>query len=254
MILQADSQKAFSSAIRSPGTSVPSGLLEHPEGKSTIMFNVYRNNHVVGLSDALGMSFPVVKQLVGEKFFESAAFAYIQKHPPTSPVLLLYGDLFADFLTTLPGIARVAYVVDVARLEWARIFSLNAADAAPIPVQTLADIDSEMLGSVHFKMHPSLQVLSSNWPVLSIWQDCQHRHSEKVDLSSTEKLMLVRSGFDLNSWRLTAGEHAFVNNLFNGETLGKAAEAASLIDEDFDLAEQLALVFQRGAVAGINPN
>ena len=249
-----DSQAVFGSAIRCPHYPAPSGLLDRHQNRAATRFNIYRNNHVVGLADALSKTFPVVQQLIGEQFFRSAAIEYVRRHPPASPVLLLYGDQFPDFLATLPGIAKVKYVVDVARLEWARIFSLNAADATPIPIQALSDIDPEILISIRFVMHPSLQVLSSDWPVLSIWRDCQQESGVKVNLSNHERLMLVRYGFEVSSWLLSAAEYAFIQTLFNGGTLGEAAEAATLIESDFNLAEQLALVFERGAIARISIN
>ena len=254
MSLPADSQDIFGSAIRDSGISAPAGLIDTPEARATTRFNIYRNNHVVGLADALSHTFPVVQQLVGQQFFQSAAIAYVREHPPTSPVLLLYGEQFADFLANLPGVASVRYVADVARLEWARVYSLNAVDIAPAHLQQLSNINPEALSELRFEMHPSLRLLSSGWPVLSIWKDCQCPSGEKIDITIGERLMLVRSGFDVSSWLLTPGEYEFVQSLFNGKTLREAAESATRMDTDFDLAQQLGLVFQRGAVAGFGTN
>ena len=75
-----------------------------------------------------------------------------------------------------------------------------------------------------------------------------------MNLSNTERLILVRSGLEVCSWLLSDGEYVFMRKLFKGKTLGEAAEAATLIQKDFNLAEKLALVFQRGTVVGININ
>ncbi|MEZ5722575.1 MAG: DNA-binding domain-containing protein [Paracoccaceae bacterium] len=57
-------------------------------------FDVYRNNVVVSLSEALATGFPVVRKLVGEAFFSAMAGVFVRAHPPRSPVLTMYGEGF----------------------------------------------------------------------------------------------------------------------------------------------------------------
>ena len=222
----ADFQGEFASAVRSPDQALPAGVSSRPGADPGQRFNLYRNNHVVGLADALSHTFPVVRQLVGEEFFRTAAMDHVREHPPESPVLLLYGECFPDFLSALPGLRRYPYVADVARLEWTRIFALNAADMAPIPVQALSAIPPDALGMTRFTCHPSLRVLSSRWPVLSIWQDCQADHPKaSIDMDRGESLMVVRPASDVVTWMLSPGEQAFLESLCAGKPLGEAAEA-----------------------------
>src|SRR5215471_6617276 len=80
---------------------------------------VYRNNTFSSLTAALKDSFPVVCQLVDERFFGYAAQEYIRTHPPRAPRLAEYGEDFADFLAGFEPARRLPYLSDVARLEWA---------------------------------------------------------------------------------------------------------------------------------------
>ena len=60
---------------------------------------VYRNTVIHGAVEALRANYPVVEQIVGDEMFEAIAVEYSSAHPPKSPVLALYGDEFADWLS-----------------------------------------------------------------------------------------------------------------------------------------------------------
>lgn len=76
------SQTQFITAVLDPMIDTPQGLVDpngNPAGKR---FDVYRNNVVASLSDALGVAFPVVQKLVGDEFFRAMAGVYLRQHPP----------------------------------------------------------------------------------------------------------------------------------------------------------------------------
>jgi hypothetical protein len=89
---------------------------------------VHRNTVMGALTGALRLAYPAVDALVGETFFDQAAAAFAQTHPPASARLTGYGEDFTDFLQLYPS--GLAYLADVARLDWAidRVLSAPAAD------------------------------------------------------------------------------------------------------------------------------
>ena len=109
---------SFGRALLDPQMATPDGLTG-PDGETAPKrFNVYRNNVIVSLCEALGESFPAVKALLGEEYFRALAQAFVTAHPPVSPVLIWYGAGFADFLDVFPPLKAYPYLGDVARLEW----------------------------------------------------------------------------------------------------------------------------------------
>jgi hypothetical protein len=125
-------QHAFAAALLDPERPVPNALTSHTARVPTRRFAVYRNNVAVGLVDALARRFPATQRIVGEEFFRAMARLYVQAEPPRSPLLMQYGDTFADFIARFPPAAEIVYLVDVARLEAARTRAHHAADAAPL--------------------------------------------------------------------------------------------------------------------------
>ena len=91
-------QSDFRAALLDPSCPAPDGV-QNPDGvPATKRFDVYRNNVAVSLTDALETAFPVVNKLVGTDFFRAMAGVYLRAHPPSSPVMMFYGDEMPDFL------------------------------------------------------------------------------------------------------------------------------------------------------------
>ncbi len=246
-------QHDFTRALRIPGSALPSEITGREGLHTHRRFGIYRNNHIVGLSNALGRSFPVVRKLVGDEFFDVAAREYVLHYPPHSPVLLLYGDQFGTWLEQLPGRSRFPYLGDLARLEWSRKAAFYASDAKPLSIRMLSEVPESELASLQLILHPSLQLLSSRWPVLSIWQDCtKTRHSGTVRMDQREQLMIIRPDDEILMQTLTDGHFTFLRRLSQGDPLGVAAGRAMDDHSEEELSALLASIFNSGAVVAIS--
>ena len=75
----------------------------------------------------MATTFATVQALVGEDFFRTMARAYVARTLPMQPVLAEYGVDFPAFVADHAPARGLAYLPDIARLDWA----LNAALQAP---------------------------------------------------------------------------------------------------------------------------
>jgi hypothetical protein len=91
-------QSRFAAALLDHKQSLPAGLTCRAGALPAQRFAIYRNNVAVSLVRALAVRFPVTEKIVGEEFFAGMSRAFIERHPPTSPVLIAYGDRFAEFV------------------------------------------------------------------------------------------------------------------------------------------------------------
>jgi hypothetical protein len=246
-------QHEFARALRDPGRDGPVAVVRRSPAGVSRRFNVYRNNVVVSLVDALKATFPAVQRLVGEEYFVAVAKAYIDEHPPLVPVLLRYGESFGDFLDGFPSASGVPYLGDVARLEWARINALHAPDAEPAGIETLSGIPESRLESVILIPHPSLAVIFSRWPAASLWAaSLDPDAAGDVDLGAPEQVAVLRPALEVAVRALPPGVGVFLDGLGRGSRLGDAAQQAMDAVEEFDLAAGLELIFRMGAVAHVN--
>ena len=128
---QHEFQRSFSAAVFDPSAPLPFVMRSGGRQRAQSGFAVYRNNAVAGLINVIVQRFPVVHRLAGADSFQAVAHRYVVTEPPSSPILLHYGETFPRFVRGLGSEATLEYLADIAELEWARGRAYHAADAEP---------------------------------------------------------------------------------------------------------------------------
>ncbi|WP_213763954.1 DNA-binding domain-containing protein [Caballeronia sp. dw_19] len=247
-----EQQRNFAAALLDPNMPVPRGLIGPDREPSEKRFNVYRNNVVAGLVEALKAAYPAVCRIVGHDFFAAMARVYVALEPPRSPVVLDYGETFPDFIERFEPAKSVPYLRDVARLERAWVEAYHAAEAPPVDPAPLATIDSQSLPQIGFMLHPTVRVVRSSFPVVQIWlMNIDAGDPAAIDISSGgENALVVRPIAEVEVRRLPAGAATFVIGLAAGASVADATALALDEDGDFDLAGALQDLFAINAIVG----
>lgn len=230
-------QREFAAALLDAATPVPAGIISPDGTPCTAGFNVYRNNVVAGLVEVLKAAYPAVYRIVGDTFFSAMACGYVMQAPPCSPVMLEYGVTFPDFVDMFGPAACVPYLRDVARLERAWVEAYHAADTLPTDLTRLATLDASALPSVRLLLHPSLRVVRSAYPVVTLWQ-MNVADGTPVAIDPTqgdESALVTRCAADVEVRTIPAGAASFIQSLASGASVAKAASLAFSERADFDL-------------------
>lgn len=240
----------FSDAIRGAELS-PHGMVGGLHYPLTIALDIYGNNYHGNLQDALAAAFPLVEQIVGADFFRVLARKFIEQHPSRSGNLHEYGAEMPDFIATFPPAQSLTYLADVAMLDWACHRAYYATDAAPFDVARLQMIPAEHYAKLIWQCHPSCYLLSSPYPLLTIWQAHQPGADQDfhVDLDSGGGTVLVYRNNDVVEVRaLSAAEGDWLQRIQAGATMGAAADATLADYPDFDLSATLGNFVQQGVL------
>ncbi len=251
-----ETQAAFASALRDPGLAVPAAVGPREHTVPQARFNVYRNNTAVSLTEAIADTYPVVRELVGDDFFDAMARAYVGENVPASPVLIDYGEEFADCIDGFEQAAAVPFLADVARVEWAWVQAYHAADRTSLHAEALQTVDPEALGEARLELHPSLHLIQSEWPAISIWSahqntDTEARQGALRDLAQAgETGLVVRPEFDVDVQLVQPALWHLLAALRDGATLGAAAETLDADDIEH-FGGMLGYIFATGAVVDI---
>lgn len=245
-------QDLFAAALTDSECNVPAGLTAWTGKAPVRRFGVYRNNVHEGLIGALASRFPVTEKLVGRPFFAAMGDAFIQAHPPRSPVLLNYGDDFAAFAEGFEAAAPLPYLADVIRLEAARSRAYHAADATPLAPEAFAALTPETLATIRLEPHPSLAILRSAHPVIAIWaMNSGDRAPEPLEHWEGEDALIVRPFMTVEVHALPPGGATFLESLAAGAPLGEAVARAMEAEAGFDLSRNLAGMISAGAFTAI---
>jgi hypothetical protein len=235
-------QRAFAAALRDPqatcAVTPPANLA------------IYRNNTASAFRGALEISFPVLRARVGDDYFRQLAARYRQAFPSRSGDLHWVGKSFAAFLADHLRDGDYAWLADLARLEWACEEVAVDRELEPIGLGTLATVALEDLERVQFALQPSLRLIASPYPVLSVWFANQAENASPVDQSKGSEcgIVLMRNG-DLALHRVGADLFNYLEAVAGGATLGEAMQLAML--DERRLTEVLGFLFSEGLVVSM---
>ncbi|WP_052600466.1 HvfC/BufC N-terminal domain-containing protein [Microvirga lotononidis] len=210
------------------------------------------HSDIVCLTKVLATRFPVTRALVEDDVFRGMVQAFIALSPPRSPVTLTYGDDFGDFIDTFPLVLPVPYLGDMARLEAARTRAHYAADASPLTVRELAAFAPHSWEQCLAVLHPSVQVVRSTYPIVTIWETYVAKPQGKFDNSRPEDALIARPDLVVEIHRLPPGGAVFIQHLMNNSVFRDAADKAAVADPRFDLVTSLSVLLSHHLIIGLN--
>lgn len=244
-------QTQFVEALLTPDRDVPMGLSDPQGRRAGKRFDIYRNNVAVSLTEALETAFPVIAKLLGERTFKQLSGIFLRAHPPSSPLMMFYGEALPAFLEGFEPLAHLGYLPDVARLELALRQSYHAADEDAADASVLQSLPAERLMATAFTLAPAVKVLRSPWPIHALWQYNMTEGAPKPQMKA-EAVLITRPEYDPDLTLLGKGDAAFVLALQKGSSLGAAFEAAQAADPEFDLTQALGHLLGGQAITALD--
>ncbi len=245
---------AFINALFDPEQALPANLSQNPGNRAR--FAVYRNNVRASLTDALADTFPVCRQLVGDAFFRAMAGVYIEQTPPDSPLLTDYGHRLPTFIDSFPPASAVPYLADMARLEWAWLGALHAAEPDRLDTRALAALlaDEQRVAGLQLQLQPSARLLRSPYAVISLWRAHQGQlNIADVNPFQPEQALLLRPALQVELLPLDKASACFIELLLR-QPLGAALEQTLRRHPDFAPEQTLALLLRHQAIAAFHPD
>ena len=240
-----DLQRRFQRALKEDP-----GALDGVVVDAASRLSIHKTTIEGGLLSTLANGFPALRRVVGGTIFASLASEFIDAVPPRHPVLSTYGADFAAFVATHPIAASLPYLQDLARVEWARQESYLAADAAFLAADGLNTADPNSLSLLTFRLHPATRVITSPFPVHTIWRlnqpDVDDKDIPAVDMKVAEHVIVTRPRADVVTRAISLADAALVRAVMAGATLGAAVEGAFAVAPDFDVTQALAGHFANG--------
>jgi hypothetical protein len=217
------------------------------EAPSDAGLATYRRNILGARCGALAAAYPVTLRLVGSAFFEEAARRHASQTPSTCGDLHGYGKGFGPFLAAYPQARGLAYLPDVARLEWAVHECTLAADGRALDAAALGGVPPGSLADLRLELHPAARLVSSAHPILALWEANQPGRDGTPDrLEGPDRVLVRRDGLAVRPVALDAAQWTLATAFARGATLGEAC--AGLADAERTLAPALARIAALGAI------
>ena len=123
---------------------------------------IYNRGYFARLLAALASVFAETKRVLGAPAFERLGLSYIAHHPSEHPAVERVGRSFSEYLR---GADAPMLVVDLARLEWARLCALVSTN--PPGLATIAAVEPKRFPEARLRFVPSLHRLQLDPRALS---------------------------------------------------------------------------------------
>jgi len=210
-----------------------------------VRLNVYRNNVVVSLIDALSDIFPVTEAVVGDEFFRAMARVYLLEQQPTSPVISEYGVGFSTFIRNFPPVESLPFLADLATLEHTMLTLTNSEEYETLDHEAVATAFSSVDDPSHLQLNvpATTQILASPFAIGSLYNlhfSDDSKSLGDIDINNNEYLLLVKSHLYGQLHVIQEDEAIFIKNLI----LEKNLEDAIPKSENFDLSQTLAKLIE----------
>jgi hypothetical protein len=201
---------------------------------------VYRGNLLFGIIGAMKESYVMTKVLLGENNFNFFVRDFLFQNPSTNSDLIQYGGGFGDFLSTRKEIEHLAFLSDVARLEWA----LERAFYAQPEPSFLGELSADWQKTVPV-LKGSVQLLSTRYRVHEAWLAFTDKGEEGINhgmFKAEPEYLVIWS--DEGAPRVTPVNETFAEWM-EGVQVGKSSDAMT---QEKSLSEENALEAYRFAL------
>ncbi len=246
-------QKQFAQQIYNPQHNKIFGEIKSGKIDITNRIEVYRNNVFGNFDSVLEMIYPAIKQLVGEDYFNNLCHQYHQQYPSQSGNLNEYGKYFSRLIGNLKNQHKLAYLQNLASLEWQYHLACFAKDVAVFEIEKFQKLNQKDLFKIKFKLHPSCRLIFSKYPVYDIWQFTQKK-KKKLNLKNLhpQYILIERSNWQTNIHHLTEPEFCFLKELKNKQNLYQIYQNLSKQHSDFDVGTLLNKYISNGVLSSFN--
>ncbi|MGE0325329.1 MAG: putative DNA-binding domain-containing protein [Polyangiaceae bacterium] len=226
--------------------------------KPVEQLEVYRQQFWLRHTSALLEDFPGLSGILGQADWERLIESYLLEHPPTSFTLRDLGALLPAHVENAEWLTSRELCEDMAKLEWAYVELFDAALLPPVSAEKIASVPEEAWNTARLILQPSLQFVSSRYPVaelrLALRKSQGEHHSAAIALpdATPERLVLYRRGNDMYREALSHASFALLRKLQGGAPLLAACEAvgSELPEAASEVESQIGPWFQRWASLG----
>lgn len=245
-------QGAFAAAmVEGKGLPAVTSMQAGPSWRSLALYRrLMRNNYV----QALTITYPILRRLLGGHYFIAFARGYMKRYPSTSGDLFAYGRYFPLFLLQL-GSPRL--VVELARLEWACHEVYQAADSPPLVPDQLSVVASADPSRVTFHLNEAARLLCLSMPVHHLWHALQSDASATMvaDLPLQDEeigVVVTRAKGNIHVTALAALDFRLLDAMADQKSVAEVEQIAMEYDSEFDFSRFLASILELNLLRGVS--
>jgi len=241
-------QKKFAESLFYQHEEVTDAIKKTDSISAEQRLQVYRNSFIMGVSEALAITYQHTLTLVGEDFFNSVARAFILATPPVENNIITYGLGFDEYLNSLPQLAEMPFISEMARFEWLLEQTTNKEiEDKQLDITQLALVAEEQFGEIQFQVPTQLTLFHSKQDIRHLYQMLIEDAVVESELNNDCYLVLKKQpDFRVELITLEQGQFQLLKQICDGKTLNQITPE--------DLHQQLPTLLENNLLNGFTIN
>ena len=201
-------QQDFAAAVRSAQPPDSALLQTTPQGQPA-RFHIYQNAYRARMIEALIENYPVLARVLGDDDFAELALGFLRTCPSQTASIRWFGAKLADYVSTCPDSLPHPALLDLIRMEWALSVAFDSPDVDTLTVANLSAVAPERWPDLRFAVHPSVQLIRSDWNIEPIWTALSTDPDADTEppQAAAHYLLVWRAGH-VNHWRSVSDQEA----------------------------------------------
>lgn len=226
-------QNDFQRCILTGDDSVLAEILDSPQEKRDVLFNVYRHAYGSRLVDALRNDHELLHQYLGDEMFDAMGYAYVAAKPSHHPNLRWFSQGLPDFLKTTEPYSDHPILGDLGSLEKGLNDAFDAADAPLLALADMAGFAPEAWNTLKFQPHPSSRRLDVGTNAAAVWLALKSDETppEAIALEQPGRLLIWRQDVTPMFRELSVEEAMMWNEAANGIAFGALCSMLATYDD-----------------------
>jgi len=168
-----DLQNAFQGRVLAGSPGIEAELVDSDADDFAARLGAYTQGYRSRLVEALGVSYPALKALLGDEEFDAAMRRYIDTVPSRHYSVRYYGATVAEYV----GIDRqqplAQLVADLATWEWLLAEVFDGPDDNPVDAAALAAVPPQAWATVSFRFRGTVRRTVTHSNAVQWWRSLQ---------------------------------------------------------------------------------
>ncbi|HEY5716214.1 MAG TPA: DNA-binding domain-containing protein [Psychromonas sp.] len=223
-------QQQFSDTLLYKNEQITAQIKPKKHFTGNELLQVYRNNFVMGITEALSATYQHTLALVGEEFFNAVARQFIISQPPKENNLISYGSGFSEYLQSLEQLTNLPYVAEMAAFEWLlEETTTKKLQRSELDLQQLQSVPADQLENIIFQTATQVCLFSSSQNIQHLYQMMIRNAVQETDLNQPCYLALKKqANFAVELISLNEAEFLLMQQVMQQKQLGKIAPQSLL--------------------------
>ncbi|MET0661114.1 MAG: DNA-binding domain-containing protein [Steroidobacteraceae bacterium] len=227
---------------------------EHFDARSRL--RVYEHAFHQRLIEALSVTYPALRTVLGEPKFRQLTRAFVKRFPPRHFSIRYFGGTLDSFIVSEFTGTKATVLSDLARWEWSLAAAFDATDSATLTAAQLATIEPDAWAQLRFNLSPSLQRLTLASNAVQWWRFATRQDARPMRwrLLKPSEWAIWRSELSTFFRPLAADEAQTIAAVAAGQSFATVCETLAAIrgtDAPVRAASLLQQWLRDGWVAGV---